>query len=406
MDMKSFLQTVMANLAKQKTADALGGRAGFNAVRPLSQQAGAALAGSQSKLLPPPTPTMIPTPQTTLPPVSDGGDTNPVPAPQTSAPDAMPGPAPDIKSNPSVQDIYQNKLDELNALDSKDYKGADMRPHHNFLDILKGVGLGALKGAQNVNPNGGLASTLGSLLGGAAGGGIGESVDRNWINKTLDDTQKAKIMSDIGQLAPILKNQQEQALNQERIRTSQEDDKRQRDNLDRLKLKDANITKRYDKIASQRDLQLATAEELNTLRDKWQGQNDATKRYQLGLVEKEMQNRNDRSQAQIDSRERIAGQRVQSTQDIANSRIANSAQNRTLREQIHKDVMSQGRDKVLLNARNAYVKYQQSQGRTPSEQDIQNHIKNVIIPFIDGTEAPADPIDKVLNPDNTYNFNP
>ncbi len=67
---------------------------------------------------------------------------------------------------------------------------------------------------------------------------------------------------------------------------------------------------------------------------------------------------------------------------------ANAAQqelNRTQRQQIHDDVMKNGRDKTIARFQDAFVKEFQraNKGKLPTTQQIQEHLTNNVLPLID-----------------------
>lgn len=68
--------------------------------------------------------------------------------------------------------------------------GANYDKKHNILDVLRGMGMGALKGAQS---GGGIAG----MIGGAAGGGIAGAVDRNADNKMMDEFKLSGLQGDL-----------------------------------------------------------------------------------------------------------------------------------------------------------------------------------------------------------------
>jgi hypothetical protein len=60
---------------------------------------------------------------------------------------------------------------------------------HNILDVLRGIGLGALQGGQK----GGISG----MIGGAVGGGIGAGVDRNRDNQLMDEFKLGGLRNDL-----------------------------------------------------------------------------------------------------------------------------------------------------------------------------------------------------------------
>src|SRR5580765_467913 len=67
--------------------------------------------------------------------------------------------------------------------------GKNYDKNHNIIDVLKGIGLGALQGGKQ----GGLAG----LIGGAAGGGIAAGLDRNADDKMWDDFKLGNLQNDL-----------------------------------------------------------------------------------------------------------------------------------------------------------------------------------------------------------------
>lgn len=148
----------------------------------------------------------------------------------------------------------------------------------------------------------------------------------NYVNHTNQPIQSYSEMKKAQKAAPILnkigmlehrdKLQQEKDWTNTRIATTIEDDLRQREDLKRKLDKDAATVKYWERKADTADFKAATAADLIALRDKWATSKDVNDKRRLDLVEKEMENRNIRSDKDRASREKIAGDKITSTEGI------------------------------------------------------------------------------------------
>lgn len=134
-----------------------------------------------------------------------------------TAPTPTPTPTPQVAEQPALQRILsrREKLEQdIADIQGKQYHSAVYRgpngetsskpkegyvlekaagknrdKSHNFIDVLKGIGLGALQGAAK----GGLPG----LIGGAAAGGVASGVDASADNKMWDDIKIAGLRSEL-----------------------------------------------------------------------------------------------------------------------------------------------------------------------------------------------------------------
>lgn len=117
--------------------------------------------------------------------------------PQNIAPTIAPRPAVEPATIDEVKPRFgspqlQNLEDEIQRREGKDFsikkdengnvihRGKDRDKDHDAMDILKGLGIGALKGYLSTG-------NFGGAVGGAIGGGIGSAVDRNYDEKFAND---------------------------------------------------------------------------------------------------------------------------------------------------------------------------------------------------------------------------
>jgi hypothetical protein len=100
------------------------------------------------------------------------------------------------------------------------------------------------------------------------------------------------------------------------------DNTRQQADLARKAKKDRETKAYWAAKIDQGKLKLANDTELLDLRDKWATSKDSNDKRRLDLVEKEMENRNLRNDANIQSRERVAGTREAGVADRAKTKLA------------------------------------------------------------------------------------
>ncbi|MDL5055902.1 hypothetical protein [Geitlerinema calcuttense] len=84
---------------------------------------------------------------------------------------------------------------EIQRRTGKDLKkgGKDADTTHNFKDVLRSFGLGALQSLANADPRQGTASMLGSALGGGIAGGVGGAIDPNTDEKIGNEIALASL---------------------------------------------------------------------------------------------------------------------------------------------------------------------------------------------------------------------
>lgn len=118
---------------------------------------------------------------------------------------------------------------EINARENKDWTGKDRDKDHNFWDVLKTAGIGALKGGASADPRGGLGAILGGMLGGAgAGAGMGIA-DRNADEKIINE---AKLQKAYGNLARTQEAQSNDLANAYKNKQIQDIDRREIDRIE------------------------------------------------------------------------------------------------------------------------------------------------------------------------------
>lgn len=266
---------------------------------------------------------------------------------------------------PSVADKLK---DEIVRRESKDFSkrrnpetgeveyGADYDRDHNWKDALRAAGLSALQALASGDPNASIGQQLGRGLGGALGGGISGAFDPNADEKIGNEMV---LNRDYPKWARAFQRESQETnqklgeeYKQEQIRTIGEDDRRQAANLKRQEERDAAQSKRWEAMADRDRLKLLGDEELRQMRDKWALAKDANEKRRLAAVEKEMENRMTRADADRASREKIAGMNEA-------GRTARSAA--SLAETIRSNARKEG-----LDARNLRAKLK-ADGATPEE---------------------------------------
>ncbi len=109
---------------------------------------------------------------------------------------------PDNTTAPPKQSVAEKLKAELDRRQSKDFKkgGKDRDKDHNIMDVIRSIGLGALKGIAG-GRGGSLESILGNALGGAAGGGVAGAVDASADEKMGNEMAIAKLQPQYNQAA-------------------------------------------------------------------------------------------------------------------------------------------------------------------------------------------------------------
>lgn len=115
-----------------------------------------------------------------------------------------------------------NILAEISGIKGKDY---GPRKKGGFKDILLGLGLGALQGAANSDPRGGLGAVLGGAIGGGAAGGIGGAIDGSTDNRMRDRLRLDRLYGDYGQAAKVAEIETNRKYKQKTIENIDADNK-------------------------------------------------------------------------------------------------------------------------------------------------------------------------------------
>ena len=134
-------------------------------------------------------------PRSAAPPINAPADPTRIEADPRLTADNAPGDTSVTNPLPRLLGLRpsQQTADQINALQHKDWKGADRDSDHNWWDVAKSAGLGGLQGLLQTG-------SLGGALGGALGGGVGGAVDRNFDEKMINNYK-------IGQLQNTFQNQ-------------------------------------------------------------------------------------------------------------------------------------------------------------------------------------------------------
>lgn len=228
----------------------------------------------------------------------------------------LPGAPTGVNSGAARKPSVADKLrDELIRRESKDFSkgGADYDKDHDWKDALRSAGLSALQAIASGDPNASIGQQLGRGLGGAIGGGVAGAFDPNADekigNQMVLDRDYPKWARAFQRESQETNQKLGEEYKQEQIRTIGEDDRRQAANLERQVEKDKGQVKRWEAMTDRDRLKLAGDEELRAMRDKWALAKDANEKRRLEAVEKEMENRMIRADADRSSREKIAGMR-------------------------------------------------------------------------------------------------
>jgi len=229
-----------------------------------------------------------------------------------------------VTEEPSIADVLRQKMEvrqkrlaegaTKNPDGTTMYGGKQYRKRNAF-DALKSAGLGVLQSlaTAQVNPNdpNPLSSMLGRAIGGAGAGAVMGATMNNVDERMMDKMKLAQLAPQYEQAYGMerqKKSDDTAQLNAESLRKDREADNiRNIAELRRKIEKDAATTAYWNRKADQGDLKIANDVELMVLRDKWAASKDARDTRRLDLVEKEMGLRTDRNNANIASREKIAG---------------------------------------------------------------------------------------------------
>lgn len=217
-----------------------------------------------------------------------------------------------------------------------------------------------------------IAGALEGWFNGGLAGGIRGATDRNYFEKQGDQTQLKRLVPALAERQQIdTFNTGEQA-KQANIQNVYDDNARQYEDLLRKKDKDAATTAYWNRKADQGDLKLADEAKLIELRDKWAASKDKNDQKRLTLVEKEMENRNKRSELDRTSRENIAGAKIGATKDIATL-------NNDVKTRLQQERLAHGTDVVKQKAVDAFKRlFFQKKKRNPTQAEIDNYINNVV----------------------------
>lgn len=189
---------------------------------------------------------------------------------------------------------------EIERREGKDFSrgGKDYDQDHDWKDMFRALGIGALKGLANADPSQSFGAMLGGGLGGGIAGGIGGALDRNadekMGNEIALDREYGKYSRQMGRK----KLEEESALRdttrryrEKAIENVDVDNQRMRDDLERKIKKDEETVKYWNNKIDQGKLRLANDEKLTEIRDRLAQSKDENDRRRLDLVEKEMENR-------------------------------------------------------------------------------------------------------------------
>lgn len=206
---------------------------------------------------------------------------------------------------------------EISRREGKDFRkgGADYDKDHDFKDVLRSFGIGALQSLAQADPSReSLGMMLGRGLGGGISGGIGGALDRNADEKMGNKIALGNLYQDYAkQLGVqdaelgISKKQKDLEAQDSIIRDRETDNQRQQSELERKIAKDEATNKYWTAKIDQGKIRLAQNEELIAIRDRLAQSKDKNDQRRLDLVEKEMENRNMRAESDRLSREKIAG---------------------------------------------------------------------------------------------------
>lgn len=262
-----------------------------------------------------------------------------------------PGDDPALFEQREPLEVQRQKLSQLLTLPvkNKEAQSIDPKTGRPGRADVKGRIKDALREAviaagQQVRANGGIADW--GTLGAAAAGGVGGAIDPSQNEKRVRLRDIAETRGQIGELEDQQATDLNVAHKQAQIRTIGEDDARKRDELKQKEKAAESLAKYRERKADQGDLKLFGDAELREMRDRWARENTATANRRLAAVEKEMDNRMKRSEADRASREKIAG----AQQSGADRRAALTIEARKTLE-VYKAAQAAGRQQEALAAR-------------------------------------------------------
>ena len=312
-----------------------------------------------------------------------------VQATETVTPDSV---TETVTEEPSIADVLRAKIDERQkrlaegATKNEDgttmYGGKKYRKRNAF-DALKSAGLGVLQslGTAQVNPNdpNPLSSMLGRAIGGAAAGGVMGATMNNVDERMMDKMKIAQLTPQYEQAYGMERQKKADdtaILNAESLRKDREKDNiRNAAELRRKIEKDAATTAYWNRKADQGELKIANDVELMALRDKWATSKNVLDKRRLDLVEKEMVERTKRNQANINSREKIAGM----SQENINRRqqIAVEAQKEAAKL---RDANASGRQQDAIKARERLIQLRK-EDKALTDDESMNNLEIGVIPL-------------------------
>lgn len=203
-----------------------------------------------------------------------------------------------VQKQPDSESEITNILAEISGIQGKDY---GPRKKGGWKDILLGLGLGALQGAANSDPRGGIGAVLGGALGGGAAGGIGGAVDGSTDNRMRDRAKLDKLYGDYGRASKVADTEMNRKYRQKQ--------------LEKIDLEEANRVRddafRVEKDKRDYDLKVKTADWKAEDRDKyweWEKIKETAKRegkqkdYELAVRKQDEIERN--NQVKTDQTER------------------------------------------------------------------------------------------------------
>jgi hypothetical protein len=255
---------------------------------------------------------------------------------------------------------------EIVRREGKDFSrgGADYDNDHNWKDAMRSAGLSALQALASANPNEDLGTMLGRGLGGAIGGGVGGAFDRNADEKTGNQIALDNLYPQWAREFKRESEEENQQLGSDlklaQIETIKEDDNRMRRNLERQEAKDSAQVKRWEAMTDRDRLKLLGDDELREMRNAWALAKDDNEKRRLAAVEKEMENRMTRADADRSSREKIAGMR----ETGANNRAALQTQARQALAEYNAAVKAGQQDKAIA-ARERLAQLKAQADQTP-----------------------------------------
>lgn len=298
-----------------------------------------------------------------------------------------------------IQDLQGKDYSKKKGVDGTVTYGKDYDPTHNFKDIARGIGLGALSSIANaqVDPRGGknaLAQLLGAGIGGAGGGGIAAGVDRNYDNK-LQDQMKLKGLIPQYENAFGLEQQKKEADQKNRISDAQAINLEQTPEYkDReAKRKDLQLALKSQLDQDRLDYNIDTATKLNVWRNRKldadiEGNETKAKLAQSKIDEIVRHDKQTETQADINEK----GRNTRTNQIIGG---ANTRTQMTIdsRKALQESAQKYGREKTISDATTHFkTEYFKMNGKSPSKDEIDRFINSAVIPEIEATgEAEVSP---------------